>query len=60
MVKRRDEPPKVKSEPGPYVGARVPLEHALELEELARDNDRTVAAELRIAIRRHLELERAA
>lgn len=44
---------------GSYIGARVPTELALEFERLARAEDRTVSAELRRLIRRHVEQQGA-
>jgi predicted DNA-binding protein len=38
-----------------FVGGQVPAELADRLKQLAEENDRPVAAELRQALRRHIE-----
>lgn len=35
----------------------VPLKHSIIIERLARDNERTIAAEIRVAIRNHIRRE---
>lgn len=43
-----------------WLNVRITAEEKAELERLAKEGDRTVAAEIRRAIRSHLEGEKAA
>jgi hypothetical protein len=42
-----------------FVATRIPPQWKAEILRLAQRNDRSVAGELRLMIRRHLEAERA-